>query len=214
MEMQASGQDVLVVRALDGLQEACVCPARDALSLVEVASIDLDLGQHGQQARDAGPVPACTGVLDQSLDSAATFGWVAVVAEDPPELQVGMLEDRHGIERDREGVCALHEVPPRPAERAQPRGGVAQRLTLQGAIAELPGQAQRQEHVETSAAPAPPRQIADSRKAGMDRNSEPRILDRHRHGPAEQDIRGIEVREHQGNDRPPGEHMTQGRTWR
>ena len=212
--MQASGQDVLVERALAGLQEAGVGPARDALGLIEVASIDLDLGQHGKQARDAGPVPARTGVLDQSLDSAATFGWVAVVAEDPAELQVGVLEDRHGIERHREGVCALHEVPPRPAERAQPRGGVAERLTLEGAIAELLGQAQRQEHVETGAAPATPRQIADPGKAGVDRDPEPRIVDGHRHGPAEQDIRGIEVREHQGKDRPPGEHVTEGRTRR
>ena len=120
MEMQARGKDVLVVRALTGLQEAGKRFARDPLGRVEVTSIDLDLGQHGKEPRDAGPVAARPGVLDQSLDPAAPLGRVAVVAEDPAELQVGVLEERHVVQRQGEDVCALQEVPPRSAEGAQP----------------------------------------------------------------------------------------------
>ena len=50
------------------------------------------------------------------------------------------------------------------------------------AIAELLSQAQRQEHVETGAAPATPRQVADPGKARVDRDPEPRIVSGHRHG--------------------------------
>ncbi len=214
MEMQARGKDVLVVRALTGLQEAGVRLARDP-------SRPLRGHQHRPRSRPARqgaagcwPSRRSPGVLDQSLDPAAPLGCVAVVAEDPAELQVGVLEERHVVQRQVEDVCALQEVPPRSAEGAQPRSGVAERLELESAVAELLRQAQRQEHVETGAAPATPRQVADPGKAGMDRDPEPRIVDGHRHGPAEQGIRGIQVREHQGKDRPPGEYVTEGRTRR
>ena len=49
MEMQARGKDVLVVRALTGLQEAGKCLTRDPLGRFEVTSIDLELGQHGKE---------------------------------------------------------------------------------------------------------------------------------------------------------------------
>ena len=118
-----------------------------------------------------------------------------------------MLERRDVGHRRRQRVGALDQVAPRPPEAERPRRGVTEHLELERRVAELVRQAERFPHVEPRPAPAAPRQVADPREQGVDRDAPTRVVRGQRHRLAKERLGELEVREIQRHERASGQDV-------
>ncbi len=161
---------------LAGLRHAGRRLSVHPLGGIEVAGPCLEAGECRQQPRKTVPVTTLARAVDQLREPSTGLVVLAGVAEQPRELQVGVLDPRQVRDDGGQLVRSLHQCPPVLAHHASPRRRVAECLEQDDRIRKLFRESKRLGSVLGAGRPVLPGHVGDAGEPELDRDPPPGVV--------------------------------------